>query len=275
MKNRFQFSLLRGAFLTFALAGTFAPTAQAAPPRQAPAYGYRAKLKTPKKAEKRDLKRRDERTARTLTGRVDHVDNSQNFDLSVANRRVHVRTASPIHLQNNAKVRVVGRYDGSLFRARSVEVLDRNANANENRRLEFSGVILERQTARQLRVRADKGQIYTVRADANFSNRITQNDRIRVTGRLTREEVRNAPVVKNARVTLLKDASDSKSVDFVGTLLRFELKRNRAQVRGDNGRLYTLRYDRSRLDDFRVGDRVRIEGEAREGLVYVSRLRRA
>ena len=165
--------------LSVALLGTFAtaplltPTAQAKPPKYAPAYGYRNKDKKDKKDKRRDDRRderrddrredrrddrdrydrdrydndrdyrdrynRDQRNNRnnaTYAGTVTNVRSGNSFDLRANGRTYNVYTASslPRGLNRGDEVRVYGRpYGDNDIRNASVRITDNNRNDDPRR----------------------------------------------------------------------------------------------------------------------------------------------
>ena len=149
---------------TFAIAPLMAPPAQADPPRQAPAYGRRAKDKKDKKDKKYDKKqdKRDERrdddrdhydrdrydrdrdyrdrydrdprnnrSNATYRGTVINVRSGNSFDLRANGRTYNVYTTSnlPRDLSRGDEVNVYGRpYGDNDIRRATVRVTDNNRN---------------------------------------------------------------------------------------------------------------------------------------------------
>ena len=124
--------------LTVALLGTFAvaplvtPLAQADPPRQAPAYGRRAKDKKDKnnkrdkqrKNRDRDDRDRNNRDRVTYNGTVTNVRSSREFDLRANGRTYNVYASiSTRGLSRGDEVRVSGRpYGDNDIRNASVRI---------------------------------------------------------------------------------------------------------------------------------------------------------
>lgn len=210
---------------TFAVAPLMVPTAQADPPRNAPAYGRRAKDKQAKKAEKaerrieryernrydndrdyRDRYDRDPRNNRDSTsfsGTVTNVRSGNSFDLRANGRTYNVYTSSslPRGLSNGDTVSVYGRpYGDNDIRNATVRVTDnkrndprRDDNNDGNRYQTFSGIVTNVRNSREFDVRVG-GTTYNVYAN-NAARNLNRNDEVRIYGqRIGGNDIRNASV---------------------------------------------------------------------------------
>ena len=144
-----QLNLTHKNLLGIALLGAFtvaplvAPIAQAAPPRQAPAYGRRANDSYDRDRYNRDSNyrkdydsnRANDRSNATYTGTVTDV-NSDSFDISANGRTYNVYPSSgvPRDLDEGDSVRVYGRpYGDNDIRNANVAVTSSNrTSSNRN-----------------------------------------------------------------------------------------------------------------------------------------------
>lgn len=217
---------------TFAAAPLLTATAQAAPPKNAPAYGSRdkdkkgKKDKKPNKKDDRDQRRgdrddrddrndrddRDDRNDRnnaTFSGVVTNVRSGTSFDLRANGRTYNVHTSSgvPRGLSRGDKVSVYGRlYGDNDIRNATVRITDnsrndprrddRDDNGSNGSYRSYSGVVTSVRNSREFDVRID-GRIYNVYTDSATSG-LTQGDEVRIYGRLVgNNDIRNA----TARIT--------------------------------------------------------------------------
>ena len=221
--------------LGFALMGAFAispflvPSAQADPPRNAPAYGRRAKDKKDKRYEKeerreerrdredydrdrydrdrdyRDRYNRDQRNKRnnaSFNGTVVNVRSGNSFDLRANGRIYNVYTSStlPRGLSKNDEVRVSGRpYGDNDVRNASVRITKNSRNTprpnnNGQRYQTYRGTVTSVRNDREFDVRIG-GKIYNVYA-ASGTRGLNKNDEVRIYGtRFGDNDIRNSKVV--------------------------------------------------------------------------------
>ena len=202
----------------FAIAPFMAPTAQAAPPRYAPAYGYRAKDKKHDKNKKqkkeerreeryeRDHSSNNNRTAISLSGTVTNVRTGSSFDLRTNSRTYTVYTSAslPRGLSRGDQVQVSGRaYSSNDIRNASVRITSNNRpnvrpttrpnNGNGQNYRNYSGTVSAVRNDREFDVRID-GKTYNVYAVSGTRN-LNKNDEVRVYGtRFGDNDIRNARV---------------------------------------------------------------------------------
>ena len=208
---------------TFAVAPLTVPTAQAAPPSHAPAYGRRAKDKKDKRDDRRDNEGydrnrydndrdyrdrydrnpRNNRNKATYSGTVTNVRAGNSFDLRANGRTYNVYTASalPRGLSKGDKVSVYGRpYGDNDIRNATVRITSNNRNDprrdnnnNGNRYQTFSGIVTSVRNNREFDIRVG-GTTYNVYA-TNATRGLNKNDEVRVYGqRYGVNDIRNASV---------------------------------------------------------------------------------
>jgi translation initiation factor IF-1 len=178
---------------------------------------------------------------------------------------------------------------------------DDNGRGRDRVRRTLEGVVTRDLPGNRFEMRSDNGRVVTVRARAGEAARLSRGDRVRVEGfeRRSRSRGRGRGNSGNGnradfvaeRVVIISsnnggtnggygDGYDygnngggygtARRVSFPGTVLDRDGSRN-LRVRGDNGRTYTVtsRDDIARIDD---GDRVRVEGTSRSGIVTNARV---
>lgn len=202
---------LLGAFVVAPLA---TPTAQADPPKNAPAYGRRAKDNGTKyKKDKKDKKdRRDDRDDRnnsTFIGIVTDVHSGNSFDLSANGRtyNVYTSTSLPHSLSRGDEVRVYGRPHGNNdIRNASVRVTDNNRNdprrddRDDNKdnngygsARTYRGTVTKVRSNNEFDVLIDN-RTYNVYASSSASG-LSRGDEVRIYGRpYGTNDIRNASV---------------------------------------------------------------------------------
>ena len=228
-----------------------------------------------------------------LRGTVDRVSNANSFDLRARDGRIYrVNMRVPLGLQKQSEVRVVGDLRGSTFDARLVTVGDfgndrtddgygdynddgynnggdynNGGNTNppsnyQGQQVTLTGRITRLTSRTDFEVRDDDdGTIYRVRTDSALPYSIRQGDRIEARGELNGNTVRaNSAIAVDDRSNGGDQNNGGSFVRFSGPILSIDLNREEARVRAGNGYTYTIRARRSQLDDFRVGQRVRVEG---------------
>jgi hypothetical protein len=114
-------------------------------------------------------------------------------------------------------------------------------------------------------VRGDNGRIYRVEMRDNTSGYRAGNQ-IRVQGEAVGLRVVNAIFVNRDGASPDRGNTEAaQDVDFPANIVRLGKTRGDAFVRGDNGVEYRVRGDE--VEDFKVGDRVRVQGVARYGII--------
>jgi hypothetical protein len=117
----------------------------------------------------------------------------------------------------------------------------------------------------EVEVRGDNGRIYRVEMRDNTSGYRAGNQ-IRVQGEAVGLRVINAVFVdRGGDVPDRGNTEEPQEVDFPANIVRLGKTRGDAFVRGDNGVEYRVRGDE--VEDFKVGDRVRVQGVARYGII--------
>jgi len=320
--------------LTALATATVAPltmlSAQAAPPDNAPAYGYRNKDDKDKgnknkKAKKnknirdrdndgyddrdrdrdgdfdeddddyrenntrfRDANRNgvddrdetDNRNSRsvTLTGTFVRDLPGNRFEMRASNGSnytVMTRSNAPVRLTRGEPVTVSGRIVGNsrFIIADRVRTRGNNYDPTQNvGRVNFTATVTSVRSDRELQVRSEGGRVYTVRTSDRLSSSIDRGDRVRVTGRL------RANVVEDGRVQLLNNNDRDDDDNYNGTINfdgRVQSRSNTSAdrillVRADNGTTYRVRLNTNTRFDY--GDRVRVSGRLRSGVVDATRV---
>lgn len=238
-----------------------------------------------------------------LRGTVDRVFSARSFDLRSDDGRIYrVNLRFSVGLEARSNVRVVGDLNGSTFDARVLTIGDfgndryddyNNGgydnggydNGNTNGQYQGQNVVLRGSIVRilnrnEVEVRdEDDGRIYRVRTDRALDYSLRQGDRIEARGELNGNVIRADSTTEIGGNTDNEDGygndrNDAVYVNFSGPLLSIDSNREEARVRADNGYTYTLRARRSVLDNFRVGQRVRVQGNWANERVEVTQLTR-
>ena len=199
---------------TSAVAPLMAPTAQAAPPSYAPAYGRRARqierYDRQRYDNDRDYRERYDRNPRNnrkrigYVGTVSNVRSGNSFDLNVNGHIYNVYTATtlPRDLSRGDAVRVDGRpYGDNDIRNATVRVTSNNRNDprrddrnDGNRYQTFTGIVTDVHNSREFDIRVG-GTTYNVYAN-NSAPRLSNSDTVRIYGqRSGNNDIRNASVV--------------------------------------------------------------------------------
>jgi len=193
-----------------------------------------------------------------------------------SNYTVMTRSNAPVRLTRGEPVTVSGRIVGNsrFIIADRVRTRGNNYDPTQNAgRVNFTGTVTSVRSDRELQVRSEGGRVYTVRTNARLSSSIDRGDRVRVTGRL------RSNVVEDGSVQLLSnndwddnDDNYSGTVNFEG---RVQSRSNTSAdrillVRADNGTTYRVRLNTNTRFDY--GDRVRVSGRLRNGIVDASRI---
>ncbi len=246
--------------------------------------------------------------ADVLRGTVDRVFSARSFDLRADDGRTYrVNMQFALGLEARSQVRVRGDLRGSNFEGRSVTVGDfrddrysddryddnyggyggygnggygNNGNAN-NGQYQGQTVTLRGRVTRvfsrtDIEVRDDDdGRVYRVQSDRAFNYNVREGDRVETRGVLNGNTIRaDSSSGLGANNGNYGDNRGANFVSFSGPIERLDLGREEATVRAGNGYLYTIRARRSQLDDFRVGQRVRVQGNWINQRVEVTQLSR-
>lgn len=257
MQHRSRFITARrlsGLALSALIAAPLAAPAQAKPKDGAPAYGYYKNGKG-----KRD---RDDYSGRSNRRRDDDSYNNSYDE------------------------------DGYGYSTGNVGYPDDIGSRATRVRRTLEGVVTRDLGGNRFEMRVDNGRVLTVRSRRDEPNSLSEGDRVRVTGfsRAGREDNRGnggdarADFVAES-LQILANVDDgyngnnggyyvgdgsARRVSFPATVLDRDGSR-RITVRGDNGRTYQVesRSNVTRVDD---GDRVRVEGVSRNGVVTDARI---
>ena len=238
--------------------------------------------------------RPNNRRGDVLRGQVARVYNANSFDLRAQDGRTYrVNLRVPLGLQSQSEVRVVGDLNGSTFEARLVTVGDfgnegannsyddnygyDNGNGNgggyndgtnaapnyQGQTVTLTGRVTRILSRTDFEVRDDDdGAIYRVRSDNALPSSVRTGDRIEARGELDGNTIRaNAAIAIDDRYNGNSNQNNGGTyVNFSGPVLSIDLNREEARVRAGNGYTYTLSARRSTLDNFRVNQRVRVQG---------------
>ena len=258
-------------------------------------------------------RRPNARRGDVLRGTVARVYNAHSFDLRADDGRTYrVNMRFALGLQAQSEVRVVGDLNGSTLEARLVTVgdfgndrnddgyndggYDNNDNGDDNpppasdyqgQQVTLTGRITRITSRTDFEVRDDDdGTIYRVRTDDALPYSVRQGDRIEARG-----ELNGNTVTANSAVGIGDNYNNNGGqtddvptgggqtdgatyVNFSGPILSIDSNREEARVRAGNGYTYTLSVRRSTLDNFRVGQRVRVQGNWINERVEVTSLAR-
>lgn len=245
------------------------------------------------------MRRDNNRRGDALRGTVDRVYSARSFDLRTNDGRIYrVNLRVSVGLETRTNVRVMGDLNGSNFDARAILITDSNDNLydddrydnnnnggynddryDNNDQYQGQSVILRGRVTRvinrnEVEVRDDDdGRIYRVRTDRALDYSIREGDRIEARGELNGNDIRAESIIETDG-NVGNNNNDASFVNFSGPILSIDLNREEATVRAGNGYTYTLRARRSQLDDFRVGQRVRVQGNWINERVEVTQLTR-
>lgn len=110
----------------------------------------------------------------------------------------------------------------------------------------------------------DDGRVYRVRTNDDLPYSVREGDRIEARGELNGTTIRaNSAVEIDGSVVNTGNPDNNGAgtyVSFTGPIISLDLNREEARVRAGNGYTYTIRARRSTLDNFRVGQTVRVQG---------------
>jgi translation initiation factor IF-1 len=235
--------------------------AQADPPRQAPAYGYRRDNDSRYDRRYRDNDRngrRDDRNQSTLIGVVTQDTNGNGFQMRTeGGQTVVVRLRNemePRRLSVGDRVRVNGSYQGRslIFLANDLDIVrDRNSGSNRDRDNDWN-----------------RGRNGDWSRDRNGS--------WPGSGGWNRDTDRNGGWNRNGdwnrgdSVWNGNEDQFNSPVSFPATVV--SANATRLIVRGENGRQYTVLGRNSFNENIDAGDRVRVIGRARNSTVLADRV---
>lgn len=215
----------------------------------------------------------------TLTGTFVRDLPGNRFEMRASNGatyQVMTRSNTPVRLMRGDQVTVSGRVVGNdrfiiADRVRTSDRADRGDFNQNIGRVNFTATVTSVRSDRELQVRSVGGRIYTVRTEDRFSSSIDEGDRVRVTGRM------RSNVIEEGRVQLLNnndrdDDNDNRTINFEGRVQSSgsSFGDSIITVRADNGTTYRVRLNsNTRFDN---GDRVRVSGRLRNGVVDATRV---
>ena len=120
----------------------------------------------------------------------------------------------------------------------------------------------------------DDGRVYRVTTNVPLASSVRVGDRLETRGALNGNRITATSAGAIGSSDNGNNGTRDVAVNFPGRIDSIDLYNERANVRGDNGRVYPIHLRRTRLDDFRVGQRVRVQGVTIGGVVEVSDLSR-
>ena len=230
-----------------------------------------------------------------LRGTIVRVFSARTFDLRNREGRTYrVNLPFSVGLQSGLGVRVRGDLQGSTFEARVLSLGDfddRDEYGDNNgpgygngsdpgygtgngsgygRSVVLTGRVTRLYSRTEFDVRDDDdGTIYRVSTRDALDSSVRVGDRIQARGDLNGSSIRAdyASEIGGTGGNTGGDDRFGKAVDFPATLQSVLLNLGEATVRADNGSYYRVKADRNRLDDFRLGQRVRVRGTYRDGVV--------
>jgi len=183
---------------------------------------------------------------------------------------VRVRTVAnePRRLRVGDRVEVSGVAESGRLRADRVRILnDRNPSDNDRT---LTGVVTRDLRGNIFEVRTDDGRTVVVRAREEEPVRLTRGDRVFVQGRYNAN--RGEFVADRIRITENDDRDvEGSRVNFPATVIAVD-SATRLQVRGDNGRTYTVDTRSVVSSNVDPGDRVRVSGTVRNGIIRADRV---
>lgn len=202
---------------------------------------------------------------RLLSGVVSRDMRGDVFELRTDDGRtiiVRAREDEPVRLTRGDRVSVQGRYSANRgeFMAERIRITQNNDREVEGSRVSFPATVISVDSATRLQVRGDNGRTYTIDTRSAVSSNVDPGDRVRVVG------VVRSGVVRAERVDLTdrggRGNTGQRRIDFSGTVVDGGSLwgGNVLNVRGDNGRTYSVSVPRNSQSNFRRGDRVRVVG---------------
>lgn len=212
----------------------------------------------------------------SITGVVTRDLAGKSFELRTDNgRTVHVsfgRNDEPRSLDRGDRVRVAGRYEGSIFRATDVQFLSDTSNnnggwGNNQQTTTLSGVVTRDLSGDSFELRTDTGRTVSVRLSRVDEPRsLDRGDRVRVTGRYDG----NSSTFRATDVQFIRDTgngsnnggwgNNQQTTTLTGVVTR-DFSGDNFELRTDTGRTVSVRVARG--DEPRSldrGDRVRVTG---------------
>ena len=221
-------------------------------------------------------------TMRILQGRVTRDLSGRRFQMTSQGTTYSVilRRAEPLNLSEGDRVEVFGAMtNGNVFQADRVRIIrDNNGGGNGGgyNTVDFTGRVTDVQSQRRFTVRGENGATYEVRSDSSLNNRISEGDRVRVTGT---SRGGNSRVINATRVQLRNgngggngggnNNDDGDTVSFVGTVRSSRVtgpgRSGIAVVETNNGRTFRVRLNDATT--FGPGSRVRVRGTLDNGVV--------
>ncbi len=226
---------------------------------------------------------RDDGRFVTVRGTVNSNSGRDQFDLRADDGRF-VRVISRNRLPQFSygdRVEVQGRFNGTILMADTVRLLRSDDRDDRDygygyRRFDFPGTVVwvERlgiyRDSTRLRVRGDNGRTYTMEYRGRLSSGINSGDRVRVTGSVSS---RGDLIADHVRLLDDRDGDGQRrEVNFPGIVESVRQGDDFLYVRGDDGRLYLVRYhDANR---FRRYERVRVIGTFDGRFVQATSIRR-
>lgn len=228
-----------GAFAVVPFFGA-ATTAEAQPPTWG--YGERDGRYNDGRDRDRDHYDRRDRDDRTLEGIVTNDRAGREFVLRLDNgQRIRVRSdeREPRRLSEGDRVRVRGEFDRTSDRNRS------NGRYNDGR--------------------YNDGRHNNGRYNDNV---IFRADDVQIIRNRSGNDHRYGNGYGNGYGGGYYGGGNGSQINFSGTVLEASERNRTLRVRGDNGREYNLRVeDRDDLDNLRRGERVRVRGQVRNGVI--------
>jgi translation initiation factor IF-1 len=174
-----------------------------------------------------------------------------------------IRTGDRIHVEAYTVT-------SQTLRAIDIDKIGGSGGGYETGNVNFEGRVTQIYDRKHVQARSVNGRTYDVRTWANISGSINVGDLVRISGRAD-----GSGRVTGGSISLVSNnggyPGTGQRVDFSGTVLSDTRLNNNFSVRGDNGRIYTVRYVRS---TFRNGERVRIVGEYSGNIIIAEDINR-
>ena len=261
-----------------------AVSAQADPPRHAPAWGYRNvdrdddddddKKKGGHDKKDHDKKDRDKKDddhgkkdhdKRNVTLRATVTSNLQGDQFTIrtdkgTSYRVIARD-EPGRLSAGDLVELRGWVENNYFIANSVKLLRDSSpphNGNNGPRITAAGIVLSDLAGNRFQFRGDNGRVYLV-VTRSEPKQLSRNDRVRITGRTDSA----GRTIYADSVQIVSDKPvwrpQSGKLSFYGTVTRVASP-YRIDVRADNNRNYAVNSVNRIANGISFGDRVYIVG---------------
>lgn len=189
-------------------------------------------------------------------------------------RTVVAERGEPRGLRAGVEVDLTGRWRNNIFYATAITVRDNNWGGGwqDGQTRTIRGTALTDLNNRRFTFRVSTGQTINISTRGSNVFRFSRGDQLELTGRWDRGS--NLFEVSNGRVIRSNDDdfTNGRRVDFEGRVTKASRMFNTwfYTVRTDRGRDVTVRYNRQ----FRVGDRVEVEGLMQNNVVVASRMNR-